>query len=102
MDSGEFTWNVDKQTLQRMKKCGDRAEFQSPTFQIAGLSWKMETYPNGNREDNAGSFLAFVKSISMPDHWKHIECCIQIRCNETMSAVTIYQQYQREIEWMAG
>merc|ERR1719474_201464 len=95
MDSGEYTWDVDKQTLQRMKKSANKTKFPSPTFKIAGLSWQIGCYPNGNKEANIGSFMVFVKSVSMPDHWKHIECCVQIHCNETMTGHQLYYQYHK-------
>lgn len=100
-DSGEFTWDVDKQTLERMKKSDNKANFPSPTFNIAGLSWRIECYPNGNTKPKIGSFIVFVKCVSMPDDWKHIECCPQIRCNETMTGDLLYFQFHkgRSVGW---
>ena len=61
MDSGKHTWNVDQETLALMKgaKCRDR--FTSSTFNIAGLKWKFEVYPNGNSDNT----VPYAKRLSL-------------------------------------
>jgi len=95
LDSGEYTWTIDGATLLAMKQCANMAKFNSPTFQIAGLSWRIEVRPNGNKPSNVGSFKVFVRSVSMPDHWQLLECCAQISCPETKSGWTVYRQYDK-------
>ena len=96
MDHGEYTWNVDQATLQQMKICKNEDEFLSPTFDIAGLSWRAKSYPDGWKRGNDGSFDVFVQLLYTPAHWDHIECCVSIQCIETMSSYTFYQQCKKE------
>ena len=95
MDSGSYTWNVDEITLQQMKDSKNKRQFSSPTFDIAGLTWCLQAYPNGNAKEKEGSFELFVKSIHMPSDWDHIECCIKSECNESLSRYLTYRPYKK-------
>ena len=45
------TVTVDQSILQQMKNCSNSECFTSPTFEIEGLLWQLEAYPNGDGED---------------------------------------------------
>ena len=95
MDSGEYTWNVDKTTLQQMKQSSNKQRFMSPTFEIAGLSWRIEAYPNGRKTEFEGCFSVFLKSVHMPVEWDYIECCYRMQCIELMTGYTKYREFRK-------
>ena len=89
---GEYTWKVRGYVLRKMKRANTTDQIPSPSFLIAGLSWRLVSYPNG-KEGRDGSFDLFVQLLSLPPAWKHIECCIRIKCHDTKCSWTMYQQY---------
>ena len=95
MDSGSYTWNVDQLTLRQMKDSKNDRKFLSPTFDIAGLTWRVEAYPNGYTKKKEGSFDVFVTSIHMPSDWDYIECCIKFECHESLSGYSRYGSYKK-------
>merc|ERR1719419_831988 len=78
-----------------MKRAKNEQEFPSPPFQLAGLTWKIQCYPNGNRPESEGSFNVYVKLMTMPPSWKHIELCRRIQCSETNTVYTSCSRYKR-------
>ena len=96
LGSAHHLWTVGQSTLQQMKASKNLCEFSSAMFEIAGLSWYIEVYPNGHEEDTQGIFDIFVNSADMPSDWKYIECCIQIECIETMTGFTMYVPFEVE------
>lgn len=85
MDSGKYTWNVDRHTLISMQAADTGDDFLSPTFKIAGLMWQLKTHPNGYEDDDTGifEFDVFVKLITMPEAWNHITCFRRVQCDQT-------------------
>merc|ERR1719419_733960 len=57
--------------------------------------WKIGAYPKGDFKEQAGSFDVFVKLVTMPSSWKHIEICHRFQCNETKASSTGYDRYER-------
>ena len=85
LGSAQHLWTVDASTLQQMKNCDVGQAFESPIFEIEGLSWQFEAYPNAEDEQGAGGFDLFIKLVHIPSSWKNIVCCIKIQCLETMT-----------------
>ena len=93
LGSAQYLWTVDPSTLQQMKNCANETMFFSPIFEIEGLLWKIKICPNGDSEENDGSFDVFLESESMPSSWKHIECCISTECFETMAKNIMFTSF---------
>ena len=95
MDSGSYTWNVDESTFQQMKDSKPGRTFKSPTFDIAGLTWRVKTYPNGSSNKKEGKFQLYCSSVHMPSDWDHIECCINMQCHESLSGFSMYHPFKK-------
>ena len=95
MDSGKYTWNVDQETLALMKGAQSGDEFLSPTFNIAGLTWKFEAYPNGSSDDRAGTFNLYLKLVTMPESWKYILCFRRVQCEQSKGSYPFYTTYKK-------
>ena len=95
MDSGKYTWNVDQETLALMKGAKPGDEFASPTFNFAGLTWKLVSYPNGNSDGRAGTFDVFLTLVTMPESWKNIFLFRRIQCDQTKGSFAYYCTYKK-------
>ena len=96
--SAQYLWTIDPSTLLQMKNAAIEQQFSSPTFNIEGISWRLDAYPNGYDvhssspmlymsnliPSNEGSFDLFFRLVHMPSTWDRIGCCIKVQCLETM------------------
>ena len=62
MDVGSHTWNINQQTLQRMKHAKFKQHFRSHPFSMAGLKWQIEIVPKGYHEQ--GTFDVYLHLVS--------------------------------------
>ena len=93
--SGQFVWNIDSSTLQAMKAAPFGHKFISPSFEIARVFWRIESFPNGYTTDRSDTFELFLTLVSMPLSWKRIECCIRRQCLQTKGSSTCYNEYTK-------
>ena len=101
MDSGRYTWNVEQETLALMKEAKPGDDFLAPIFNITGLTWKLEAYPNGKSDDRAGIFDLYLKLKTMPESWKYILWCCRVQCDQTRGSFAHCMQWRKgSLSWL--
>ena len=86
---------MDQKTLALMKRAKPCDEFLSSNFNIAGLTWKFQAYPNGNSDDRAGTFDLFVKLVTIPETWKYVFCFRRVQCDQTKGSFAFFSTFQK-------
>eukprot|EP01084_Bolivina_argentea_P139280 245030_1 len=66
MYEGEYIWKIKGSKLSEMKKAKNKDEFVSDIFEMGCMNWCIEVCPNGESDDNIGSFDVYVKLLSSP------------------------------------
>eukprot|EP01083_Nonionella_stella_P163825 540483_1 len=81
MDSGTYTWHIDKPSLvRRILSAKWKDEFTSDVFQSATLNWNIELCPNGYSQKGKGLCCVYVRLLGMPSSWKSIFFQLRIEC----------------------
>eukprot|EP01083_Nonionella_stella_P275542 935850_1 len=94
MDSGTYTWHIDKPSLvRRILSANWQDEFTSDVFQIATLNWRIELNPNGYHEKAKGLCGVFVRLLGMPSSWKSIFCQLRIECPQIQNKMVFPRSY---------
>ena len=103
---GSYQWYIDSDTLQQMKTAKTKQKFSSDKFNMCGLSWSLDAYPNGYKaDDDAGNFQLGLRFSSLPSQWNYIIVFIFMKCNETESSwitTTKYTQDTKGKGWPAN
>ena len=89
INEGIYEWTVrDTPTVHAMlnAKCGEK--FESDTFEIARLKWKLEIYPNGDSLETNGYFIIHLRLLSLPPLIDQIQICRTFRVKESMAGST--------------
>ncbi len=60
---------------------------------MCSLDWCIDVYPNGNRDDNVGSFNVYLKLLSSRNK---IIVCRRIYCKELHSSCTYITSYKKD------
>ena len=95
--SGLHVWSLQKR-LQEFINAGNAIKFQSGVFDIGGFDWQIIAYPNGNRFENMGSVMIYLKMLSYPDNMPYggvLTVNFRIQCKETQSSSTFIETYSR-------
>eukprot|EP01083_Nonionella_stella_P110755 324324_1 len=62
-----FSWSItDKKTINDIKCCTSNRCFISPIFELLGLKWCFQFYPNGDNEHNLKERKLYLKEASWP------------------------------------
>ena len=93
MDRGTYKWQVDQKMLKSMKIADQGRFFSPPAFKVAGLTWQIKAYPNGESAEKAGFFNIFLKLMTMPKSWKYIMCSRRVHCEQTKASDLDHRQY---------
>eukprot|EP01083_Nonionella_stella_P091140 254736_1 len=94
---GSYKWTIsDAKLFSQMLSSNNKEQFVSPSFQIGGLKWIIQAYPNGIDEDSMGLFDIFVKLLSLPPKWDHIIVRRTIECLESSSKYTCIATYEKD------
>eukprot|EP01084_Bolivina_argentea_P295947 509630_1 len=80
-----------------MKQAKNKDEFVSDTFEMASMNWCIQVYPNGNRDNNIGSFNVYLKLLSSPPQ-KGTKIIIfrRIYCKEYHSSYSAIISYKKD------
>eukprot|EP01083_Nonionella_stella_P149581 475323_1 len=96
MDSGTYTWHIDKPSLvRRILSAKWKDEFTSDVFQIAKLNWMIELCPNGYNKNDKGLCGVYAKLLGMPSSWRSIFCHFHAECPEIQSKIVWSRSYKR-------
>eukprot|EP01084_Bolivina_argentea_P295945 509624_1 len=80
-----------------MKQAKNKDQFLSDTFEIGLMNWCIYVYPNGNRDNNIGSFNVYLKLLSSPPQ-KGTKIIIfqRIYCEEYHSSDSEITSYEKD------
>eukprot|EP01083_Nonionella_stella_P258884 884320_1 len=96
MDSGTYTWHIDKPSLvRRILSANWQDEFTSDVFQLATLNWKISLSPNGYHENDKGLCGVHVRLLGMPSSWKSIFFQSRIECPQMRSKMVFPLSYNK-------
>eukprot|EP01083_Nonionella_stella_P055343 146000_1 len=96
---GEYSWIIKGDVLTQILGAKNEQKFTSETFTMASLNWCMDTYPNGHKDNNIGSFKVFLKLLSLPPKGTKVIVCRRIYCQETESSYTCMTSYDKYGYW---
>ena len=85
----------DPKLISTMLEANNKQDFISNKFEIAKLKWQINLYPNGNKASNSGSFMVYLKLLSLPKQWREIIVCRRIYCPEIDSSGTAIVSYTK-------
>eukprot|EP01084_Bolivina_argentea_P163937 285117_1 len=95
--SGIHIWSLKKK-LQAFINADNGIKFQSGEFNIADFIFQVIAYPNGNRFDNYGSVMIYLKLLRYPSELPYggiVTVNFRIQCTETCSSNTYIETYMR-------
>eukprot|EP01083_Nonionella_stella_P205083 747165_1 len=96
MDSGTYTWHIDKPSLvRRILSAKWKDQFDSDVFQIAKLNWKIELCPYGWEKSAKGLCGVYAKLLGMPSSWKSIFCQVHIECPQMRTKMMFPHSYNK-------
>ena len=77
-------WKMYPFQIQKFTSSSVGAAYHSDFFESEkNTKWQMNVYPNGWKEENAGSCLLYLRLKSMPESYGALMVYYNIRCNET-------------------
>ena len=84
MNRGCYEWKIQKQ-IQAILSSPANASINSDIFEMCGLQWMMQLYPNGNSNISitAGNVGLFVKLLRFPKEWRYILIHQTFICHQT-------------------
>ena len=86
-NDGVHRWRIeDQEIIDKMltAECGQK--FESKTFELVRMEWKLEIYPNGFDEETKGYLVIHLRLIAMPAMIEQIEFWRIFRVEENMSS----------------
>jgi len=95
--SGIHVWSLQKR-LQEFINADNGVKFQSGGFPVADFKWQIIAYPNGNRFENYGSVMLYLKLLGYPSDLPYggqVTVNFRIQCRETHSSSTFIETYNR-------
>eukprot|EP01084_Bolivina_argentea_P016878 31529_1 len=104
---GKYTWIIKGDLLEQIVSVKHQESFQSTQFEMAGLHWSLDSYPNGCDDMRKGCFLLFLKLLSEPyKGHRNTKVTIYRRmfCHETHSCYGRISTYRKndDFGWAAG
>ena len=95
---GSYQWNISSaQQIQRILSAQPDFLFNSDIFEMCGLQWMIQLYPNGstNGQITTGNVGLFVRLLTFPDKWKYIVMHQTFICNQTNTVSHHINKYQQ-------
>ena len=93
---GEYSCIIqDSKYIEQMISAKNKQDFITNRFKIAELDWQIIFYPNGSKQNNTGSFMVYLKLLSLPKSWKNIIVCRRISCTEFESSAPAVVEYTK-------
>ena len=77
MHRGSYQWNIDNELLMEMCNAENAEKFESDTFEMANLKWKLIAYPKGEWYPYK-SFILTLNLNSMPFEWEELHLCCRL------------------------
>ena len=77
-----YQWTVNNPLLVSMCAANNGEEYESPTFEMENVTWKLRAYPNGDVFNSEGAFNLFVDLVSMPSQWEQLYTFIIFECEQ--------------------
>ena len=95
--SGLHVWSLQKR-LEEFINAKNGVKFESGEFNVGDFTWQIIAYPNGNRFENYGSVMLYLKLLSFPSNLPYGGAVIvnfRIQCLESKSSATFIESYVR-------
>jgi len=86
---GSYVWEVAESVeVADFLAAGNGKLLKSKPFSIGHLMWLLEAFPNGDREDNIGSFMIYLTLVQLPPQWQRVTFLLRLFNQETCSSFT--------------
>ena len=95
--NGSFVWSIND-CLDDLLNITGYHSFTSPSFKISDSEWQLQIYPNGTKQEFAGSVSIHLKLININDYYKSVFTKFYVKCIETGHQFKLYQLFQLEKE----
>ena len=86
MNRGSYQWKISSaQQVQRILTAQPDSCLNSDVFEMSGLQWMIELYPNGRSATPmaAGNVGLFIKLLVLPKEWRYVLLQATVICHET-------------------
>ena len=84
---GAYRWKIeDPEMVHKMLTADNGQSFESPSFMMSRLKWKLKVYPNGVDEGKLGYLIIQLHLLSLPVEVEQIQICRTFTVEEDMSS----------------
>eukprot|EP01084_Bolivina_argentea_P173644 300787_1 len=94
--TGSYLWEiVNEEQISAFLEAENSKRFKSSPFSIGKLQWLLEAFPNGDRQDNTGSFMVYLTLVGLPSSWQRVTFLLRLFNPETCSSFTGIASYTK-------